>query len=267
MAARRLRTVGIIPARLAAQRLPRKPLASLGGVPLVVQVMRQVQRSRGLDAVVVATDSTEVADAVSTHGGRALMTSELHASGTDRVAEAAKMLDADLVVNVQGDEPFVSPVDVERVADALRREPGTAVTLMTPITSAEEWRDTDTVKVVGSDDGHALYFSRAPIPHPREGLRRTVAGSAAAPTGASRHLGLYGYSREVLELWTGLPVHPLERIESLEQLRALAAGIRFRLLLATSAVRGVDTAEDLAQAQARVAALGEGAFPGRDAVG
>jgi len=248
-----MRTVGIIPARLAAERLPRKPLAMLGHLPLVVRVLKQVERASELDEVVVATDSQEILEAVSAHGGHAVLTSESHKSGTDRVSEAAELTKADLIVNIQGDEPFVEPQDINRIVAALKEDPSAAVTLMTPIGDKDELLDPNAVKVVTDDQGHALYFSRAPIPFDR---RKTGDLSQA-----HRHLGLYGYSRETLARWTQLPSHPLEEIEALEQLRALAAGIQIRVLITESCLRGIDTAEDLAWARARLEALGEKAFP------
>jgi 3-deoxy-manno-octulosonate cytidylyltransferase (CMP-KDO synthetase) len=248
-----MRIVGIIPARLAAERLPRKPLAMLGDLPLVVRVLKQVERASKLDQVVVATDSQEIVDSVQAHGGQAVMTSAAHPSGTDRVSEAAGLTNADLVVNIQGDEPFVDPKDIDRVVEALEQEPGSAVTLMTPIGDESELHDPNAVKVVTGDRGQALYFSRAPIPFDR---RKT--GNLAQ---SHRHLGLYGYSTKILKRWTELPPHPLEEIEALEQLRALAAGINIRVLITQSCLRGIDTDDDLAWARERLEKLGEAAFP------
>ena len=248
-----MRTVGIIPARLAAERLPRKPLVMLGDLPLVVRVLKQVERASKLDQVVVATDSQEILDSVQAHGGHAVMTSAAHPSGTDRVSEAAGLTQADLVVNIQGDEPFVDPKDIDRVVEALEQDPSSAVTLMTPIGDESELHDPNAVKVVTGDRGQALYFSRAPIPFDR---RKT--GNLAQ---AHRHLGLYGYSKEILKRWTELPPHPLEQIEALEQLRALAAGINIRVLITQSCLRGIDTHDDLAWARERLEKLGEAAFP------
>lgn len=248
-----MRTVGIIPARLAAERLPRKPLVMLGDLPLVVRVLKQVERASTLDQVVVATDSQEILEVVQAHGGRAVMTSATHESGTDRVSEAAALTNAELVVNIQGDEPFVDPHDIDRIVDALKQEPAAAVTLMTPISERRELLDPNAVKVVAGDDGRALYFSRAPIPFDRRDTGRLDL--------AHRHLGLYGYSAAVLRRWTELSPHPLEQVEALEQLRALAAGITIRVLITQSCLRGIDTKEDLAWALERLDRLGEEAFP------
>ena len=248
-----MRTVGIIPARLAAERLPRKPLVMLGDLPLVIRVLKQVERASQLDHVVVATDSQEILEVVQAHGGHAVMTSNAHESGTDRVSEAAALTDADLVVNIQGDEPFVDPHDIDQVVVALKQDPSAAVTLMTPIHESRELLDPNAVKVVVGNAGQALYFSRAPIPFDRRKSGRLDQ--------AHRHLGLYGYSAAVLKRWTELPAHPLEQIEALEQLRALAAGITIRVLITQSCLRGIDTSEDLAWAQERLDRLGEEAFP------
>lgn len=249
-----MRSAIIIPARLGATRLPRKPLALLGGVPLIVRVMRQAHKCRAIDHVVVATDSEEIATVVEQHGGRAVMTSPAHPSGSDRVAEAARELGVDLVLNLQGDEPFIVPSDLEGMVAPLTEDRCDIVTLRTPITSGEELADPSAVKVVCRDDGLALYFSRATIPY-----ERAQTGDCA---GTYRHVGVYGYRRATLELMVKSPVHPLEACEGLEQLRALALGQRILVLDAETTMRGIDTPHDLDLAEARVRTLGEAAFPG-----
>ena len=156
----------------------------LGDLPLVVRVLKQVERASTLDQVVVATDSQEILEVVQAHGGHAVMTSATHESGTDRVSEAAALTNAELVVNIQGDEPFVDPNDIDRIVDALKQEPTAAVTLMTPISERRELLDPNAVKVVAGDDGQALYFSRAPIPFDRRDTGRLDL--------AHRHLGTHG---------------------------------------------------------------------------
>jgi 3-deoxy-manno-octulosonate cytidylyltransferase (CMP-KDO synthetase) len=203
--------------------------------------------------VVVATDSPEIVEAVTRHGGRAMLTRPDHPSGSDRVAEVTRTLGVDLVVNLQGDEPFIVPADVERVIDRLLAGGSDIVTLRTPIRSTEELIDPSAVKVVCRDDGEALYFSRAPIPFDRHGRE--------AFTGAYRHLGVYGYSAASLERFVAAPPHPLEQREGLEQLRALALGLRIHVLDAETEGVGIDTPEDLTLARQRYAELGEGAFP------
>lgn len=243
----------VIPARLAATRLPRKPLVDLGGMPLVVRVEQQARKAGMASRVIVATDATEIFDAVIEHGGTAVMTSPDHASGTDRVAEVAADLDAGILVNLQGDEPFLEPTDLDAVIAALQEGDADMATLRVPIDDEAEVMDPSVVKVVSRDDGVALYFSRAPIPFDR--------GGDMGAQGAYRHLGIYAYRRATLEKLAQTPVHPLERRERLEQLRALAIGMTIAVCDGRTTGRGIDTKEDLAWARARVDKLGEGAFP------
>jgi 3-deoxy-manno-octulosonate cytidylyltransferase (CMP-KDO synthetase) len=248
-----MRTAIVIPARLAATRLPDKPLAMIGNKPLIVRTCEQARKCRNADLVIVATDSSRIADAVRAHGGTAIMTRADHASGTDRVAEVARTLDAELIVNLQGDEPFIDPVDLETVVEGLELDVSELTTLATPMDSPDAFQSPNVVKVVRRDDNLALYFSRAAIPHPRQ--------PAGELGGAWRHVGVYGYRREALLKLAGTPPHPLELCEGLEQLRALATGMRILVLPAKTLARGIDTAEDLAWAQARFDAQGEDAFP------
>ena len=248
-----MRTVIVIPARLAATRLPGKPLLAIGDKPLVVRTAEQAKRCRGVDAIVIATDSTEIADAARSHSIEVVRTRADHPSGTDRVAEAAQALDASWIVNLQGDEPFVDPFDLEAVVEGLKGHTSELATLALPIESRTDFESPHVVKVVCRDDGHALYFSRAAIPHARE-----PSGSLA---GLRRHVGVYGYRRDALLALSAAPAHPLERLEGLEQLRALALGMRILVLDARTPTRGIDTPDDLAWARARYETLGEAAFP------
>lgn len=221
---------------MGAQRFPGKPLHLIAGVPLVVRVLRQATKSRRADAVVVATDDERIAAVVREAGGTAVMTSPELPSGTDRVRAAVAGTDATIVVNVQGDEPLMEPENVDRVIEHLAAHPDVPLaTVARPIEDPAEIADPNVVKVVRGDDGRALYFSRSPIPYRRN-------AEAALPTW--KHLGLYGYRREALETWTSLPPHPLERAESLEQLRALAAGLVMTVLPAVGDSIGVDTPAD-----------------------
>lgn len=243
----------VIPARLAATRLPRKPLADLGGLPLVVRVERQARKARKASRVLVATDATEVLEAVTRHGGTAVMTRADHSSGTDRVAEIASDIDADILVNLQGDEPFLEPADLDAVVTALEDGGADMSTLRVPIDDVADLTNPSVVKVVSRDDGRALYFSRAAIPYDRggdEGVR-----------GVYRHLGIYAYRRAALEKLAAAPVHPLERRERLEQLRALAIGMTIAVGDGRTTGRGIDTEDDLVRARVRVEKLGDAAFP------
>ncbi|MHB1045736.1 MAG: 3-deoxy-manno-octulosonate cytidylyltransferase [Thermoanaerobaculia bacterium] len=226
----------MIPSRMGAQRFPGKPLHLIAGVPLVVRVLRRAMESRRADAVLVATDDERIAAAVREAGGTAVMTSPDLPSGTDRVRAAVAGTDAEIVVNVQGDEPLMDPENVDRVIEHLLAHPEVPLaTVAKPIDDLASIADPNVVKVVRGDDGRALYFSRSPIPYRRN-------AEAALPTW--KHLGLYGYRREALETWTSLPPHPLERAESLEQLRALAAGLVMTVLPAVGDSIGVDTPAD-----------------------
>jgi 3-deoxy-manno-octulosonate cytidylyltransferase (CMP-KDO synthetase) len=255
-----VKTLAVIPARLGASRLPRKPLRLIGGAPLVVRVWERVTDLNVADDVVVATDSEEIASAVRAAGGQAAMTSPAHPSGTDRVAEVAAhpaFSRFEVLVNVQGDEPFVPEDAVRGAVDVVtsgRFPLGTAAAIATEEILALP----HVVKVVSADDGRALYFSRAPIPWLRD-----HADAAARSAFIRQHIGVYAYTRAALAAWVALPQHPLERIERLEQLRPLAAG----LAMGVATVRevpagGVDTEEDLARANARwteLSALGRDA--------
>lgn len=230
----------IIPARYASSRLPGKPLLRETGKYLIQHVYEQACRARA-QAVVVATDDDRILRAVQSFGGEVMMTREDHPSGTDRVAEVARRLDADIIVNVQGDEPLVEPASLNLLADLLIRDPfADMATLAVPIPSVEAWRDPGCVKVVCDERGRALYFSRSPIPHVRDGepdLQRR-------PARFLQHLGLYAYRRNFLFELASLPPHPLEEFEKLEQLRVLAVGRSINVGIVSHAGRGVDTPAD-----------------------
>ena len=243
------RTVVVIPARYQSTRLPGKPLLDIHGTPMVVHVARRAAEARGVEAVLVATDDKRIADAVTAHGGTAVLTRSDHPSGTDRLAEVATTLDCDLVVNVQGDEPMIAPAMIEQAVSAcLADRTLPMASLRRRIDDASEFRDPNVVKVVVDRDENALYFSRAPIP-----LARDAAGHFAAGL-AFRHVGLYVYRRDVLLRLAALPPTALERAEALEQLRALEHGIRIRVVETAWDSIGVDTPEDLERVRRLVAA-------------
>ena len=244
-----MKTLVVIPARIGAMRLPRKPLRLLSGLPLIVRVWQRISHMNLADAVVVATDDDSVASTVRDAGAEVVMTSPGHSSGTERVAEVAstpRFRSYDTVVNVQGDEPFIGPGAVRGAAALVssgRFPLGTAASHAGP-----EILDTPSlVKVVVGDDGRALYFSRAPIPYLRD-----RADAQALATRTLQHIGVYAYSRDALAKWVGLPMHPLEEIERLEQLRPLAAGISMGVAVTSEApASGIDTEDDLERANAR----------------
>jgi 3-deoxy-manno-octulosonate cytidylyltransferase (CMP-KDO synthetase) len=248
--------VVIVPARLASTRLPRKPLADIGGVPMVVRVARGASAS-GAARVIVAADSGEIVDACSAHGVEALLTRTDHATGTDRLAEAVGHLglaDDAIVVNVQGDEPLMPPAVVRRVADALAERADCAIaTACHPLRDAAEFFSANVVKVVADAAGRALYFSRAPIPWSRDAF---AADRDRLPPGlpARRHIGLYAYRAGFLRRFPGLPPVTLEQHESLEQLRALVHGFGIAVIELPEALPpGVDTADDLERVRALIA--------------
>jgi 3-deoxy-manno-octulosonate cytidylyltransferase (CMP-KDO synthetase) len=240
-----------IPARHGSTRLPGKPLRLLGGEPLIVHVARRA-RAAGAVRVVVATDDERIAAALGGHGVEVCMTRSDHASGSDRLAECASVQgwpDDALVVNLQGDEPFAPAAGIRAVADALGEDDAPMATLAAPIESMEQWFDPGCVKVVCDVRGHALYFSRAPVPWARDALARD---RHTMPVGvaALRHIGIYGYRAGFLKTFAGLAPTPLERAESLEQLRALEHGYRISVRLTPEPFPpGIDTVEDLARAE------------------
>ncbi len=236
------RTVIVIPARMAATRLPGKPLLDIAGVPMVVHVLRRAQAAE-LGRVLVATDTPAIADAVHAHGGEAVMTRADHPSGSDRVHEALAVADpdgaADIVINLQGDFPTIRPDNIRAVTEPLSDPAVDIATLAAPTRDAEEDTNPNVVKVVGSALSdrrlRALYFTRATAPY-GDGPRY-------------HHIGLYAYRRPALARFVSLPPSPLEQREKLEQLRALEAGMRIDVTIVDHVPRGVDTPPDLETAR------------------
>jgi 3-deoxy-D-manno-octulosonate cytidylyltransferase len=231
----------VIPARWASTRLPGKALADLGGAPLVQRVWEQVSRMRNVDRLLVAVDDPQVENAVRHFGGEPIMTDPEHASGTDRLTEVMEKVPADLYLNVQGDEPFVRPGDLEKLVAGMQTSGAGVGTLCHPIGRAEA-ESPHNVKVVLSAAGEALYFSRALIPYPRD---------AGTEPSFRKHVGVYAYRREVLADYRNLPPSPLEDCEKLEQLRLLSAGLRIRVWEVEPVGPGIDTWEDLEEARRR----------------
>lgn len=247
----------VIPARYASTRLPGKPLADIGGVPMIVRVAEAAGRSRAAE-ICIATDDARVFDAVVAHGHLACLTRADHSSGTERLAEvvqARRWHDDDIVVNVQGDEPLIDPALIDQLAGALARDDEVLMaTAAHRLGSAEEFFNPNVVKVVCDASGHALYFSRAPIPYARDAFAATQA-RLPEDLGALRHIGIYAYRAGFLRRFVHLHPSPLEGIESLEQLRALWHGYPIRVILAESApAAGVDTPEDLERVRRHFAA-------------
>jgi 3-deoxy-manno-octulosonate cytidylyltransferase (CMP-KDO synthetase) len=243
--------VAVIPARFASTRLPGKPLIDLGGLPMIVRVVEQARRVPGLVQVVVATDDVRVKDAVERHGGIAVMTRADHRSGTDRLAEVARTLDCEVIVNIQGDEPLIDP---RMIAQALApfTDPAVEMTTLCRPANAHDFTNPNIVKAVIGHDGYALFFSRAAIPYDRSG--RSDGAPGGAPRLAFKHIGLYAYRRTTLLHLAALAPTALEETEMLEQLRALEHGIRIRVVQTDLDSIGVDTDADVERVRALLAA-------------
>jgi 3-deoxy-manno-octulosonate cytidylyltransferase (CMP-KDO synthetase) len=244
--------VAIIPARYGSTRLPGKPLATIGGKPMIQHVYESASKAVGLDRVLVATDDPRVKQVVRGFGGEVIMTSKDHATGTDRLAEVARKIKSDWVVNVQGDLPFIRPATITRAVRPMRRDRAIPMgTVRTPIYDEEEWRDPNVVKVITDADGFAIYFSRATIPFRRNDLSQAQGRTAKskAKVWGYRHIGLYVYRRDFLLKFARLRPTVLEQTESLEQLRALVHGYRIFVADVDERCVEVDTAADLARAE------------------
>jgi 3-deoxy-manno-octulosonate cytidylyltransferase (CMP-KDO synthetase) len=241
-----VRIVGIIPSRWASTRLPGKPLADLDGRPLIEHVWRRARRVRAFSRLLVATDDARILNTVRAFGGEAVMTPAACASGTDRLAWVARRIPCDVVVNIQGDEPFVPPAYLEKLIAPFRRDPGLSMTTLAAPLPASDRQDPGRVKVVCSQEGYALYFSRAPIPFIRD-------GRVTARSPFWLHLGLYGYQRDFLLRFARWAPTPLENLEQLEQLRALEHGVRIQVGRVTRPTLSIDTPKDLQRARALLA--------------
>ena len=247
------RIVGVIPSRWGSTRFPGKSLAPIAGRPLLARVIDRVRLAHRLDAVWVATDDERIAEAARAAGAGPVMTPSDLPSGTDRVAWALRGRDAEIVVNIQGDEPLLDPAAVDAVAAALADAPSwDMATAASPVADAEELHSPDVVKVVRANDGAALYFSRSVIPY----VRGAAPGFPPEPGVHLRHVGLYAYRRAFLERLVATPPSPLELLEKLEQLRALQLGCRMKVLDAPASGVGVDTPADIARAEALLRAAG-----------
>ncbi|HEY3297836.1 MAG TPA: 3-deoxy-manno-octulosonate cytidylyltransferase [Armatimonadota bacterium] len=231
-----VRVVGMIPARLAATRLPNKPLIDIAGKPMIQWVYERAKGASLLSEVIVATPDEEIRECVESFGGTAVMTSHTHRSGTDRLCEAARKYGGDLIVNIQGDEPLLDSDAINLLADMMLKSPDLPMgSLMCRISSEDEFDDPAVVKVVTDRFGNALYFSRARIPYPRNPDESKV----------FKHIGIYAYRKHFLLALAALDQTPLEKSESLEQLRALENGYRIRMAETTFSPTSVDTPEDL----------------------
>ncbi|MCU0587600.1 MAG: 3-deoxy-manno-octulosonate cytidylyltransferase [Syntrophobacteraceae bacterium] len=247
-----MRTIGIIPARYASSRFPGKPLAEIAGRPMIQHVQERCILATCLDAVYVATDDSRIEAAVGRFGGRAIMTGAHHASGTDRLEEACRILgleDDDVVVNIQGDEPLVHPDMIQGLVRTLLEAPPCPMATLAFASSDEaQYRDPNVVKAVVDGKGLALYFSRSPLPFWRD--------PSGAPPAFLKHLGFYAYRRGFLGVFARLSPGVLENAEKLEQLRALEHGYAIRVGLTAHETHGVDTPEDIPEVEKLLARQG-----------
>ena len=236
-----MKVIGIIPARYDSKRFPGKVLADILGKPVIQRVYEQARKAELLDEILVATDNEKIFKAVENFGGKAVMTSSNCKSGTDRLAEVAGSLDGDIFLNIQGDEPLIPPEVISEVAQTLIEDNAIEIaTVARKITTQEELNNPNVVKVVIDNDGFALYFSRAQIPYVRNFLEIRNLGSVCY-----KHIGLYGYKRGFLLNFALMEQGPLEKVEDLEQLRALENGYKIKVVITQRDSIGVDTREDL----------------------
>ena len=240
-----MKFIAIIPARYASTRFPGKPLALLGGKPIIQHVYEQVKKV--INDVWVATDDQRIYDKVTTFGGKAVMTRADHKSGTDRIEEAAEKIqtDADVIINVQGDEPFIQPSQIETLCDLFKNPQTQITTLGKPFESTEAVKNINSPKIVTDNQGFALYFSRSVIPF----VRGIEENEWLEYFPYLKHLGIYAYRREILKEITKLPMSSLEKAESLEQLRWLQNGYRIRVGITNVETIGIDTPKDLERAE------------------
>ena len=254
----RPQAVAIIPARYSSTRLPGKPLVEIKGRPMILWVVERALQARNISRAIVATDDHRVMDAVRQAGFEAMLTSPAHQSGSDRLAEVAAALDdVDVIVNVQGDEPLISPRTIESAVDELiNADEALIVTTCEAIESAVDVLSPDVVKVVVDKGGRALYFSRSPVPYPRDAIRKYGTLEIALQKEPQllklfrKHTGLYVYRRSFLLEYAGWPQSELERTEALEQLRALERGVTIKVVESDTPSIGVDTPEDLERVRA-----------------
>jgi 3-deoxy-manno-octulosonate cytidylyltransferase (CMP-KDO synthetase) len=232
-----LKTAAVIPARYASSRFPGKALAKIMGQPMIIRVLKAVEKSKLIDEVYVATDDLRIKNAVEKAGGRAIMTSAQHKSGTDRIAEAAQEIEADLIVNIQGDEPLIKAESIEQALKPFAEEPELKMSTLKRKISAAEAENPDLVKVITDKDDYAIYFSRSKIPYYRD--------AGGEGQNYFQHIGLYVYRRDFLLKFAEMDRTSLEKAESLEQLRALENGYKIKVLETEAKLIGVDRREDI----------------------
>ena len=233
----KLKTAAVIPARYASSRFPGKALAEIMGQPMIVRVLKAVEKCEQIDEVYVATDDLRIKNEVEKAGGRSIMTSAQHQSGTDRIAEAAQEIEAELIVNIQGDEPLIKAESIEQALKPFAAEPELKMSTLKRKITAAEAENPDLVKVITDQDDYALYFSRSKVPYYRD--------AELNKQQYFQHIGLYVYRRDFLLQYAGMEQTPLEKAESLEQLRALENGYKIKVLETEAKLIGVDRREDI----------------------
>lgn len=234
-----MKTIGVIPARYASTRLKGKVLADINGKPMIQHVWERAKKSRELQDVIIAVDDERILQKAKEFGAKAVLTAKEHASGSDRVAEAVKSLEVDVIINIQGDEPLIDPRAIDALAKAMKDDSACSMaTLIKTIDDEKEINDPNVVKVVIDHQKNALYFSRAPIPYPRD-------QKASGSNRCYKHLGIYAYQKEFLLKFINLPKSFLEKTEQLEQLRVLEAGYKIKTVLTDMETISVDTEADL----------------------
>ena len=239
-----MKKVIIIPARLDSSRLPKKVLLNLKGKTVIQRVYEQCLKVKNVDGVYVATDSIEIKEVCETFTNNVIITKRTHNSGTDRIGEAVSSIDCDIVINVQGDEPFIEPTLIEALVNSFSNSEISMSSAMSKINNVKDLQNTNIVKVVTDLHNNALFFSRSLIPFPRDVKEISTANEVIEESQFFRHIGIYGYRKDFLLHFVNLEQSNLEKVEKLEQLRALENGFKIKMIEANSSLIGIDTQED-----------------------
>jgi len=243
-----MKKVIIIPARLDSSRLPKKVLLDLKGKTVIQRVYEQCLKVKNVDGVYVATDSIEIKEVCETFTNNVIITKSTHKSGTDRIGEAVSAIDCDIVINVQGDEPFIEPSLIEALVNSFSNSEISMSSAMSKINNVKDLQNTNVVKVVTDLHNNALFFSRSLIPFPRDVKEISTANEVIEESQFFRHIGIYGYRKDFLLHFVNLEQSYLEKVEKLEQLRALENGFKIKMIEASSSLIGIDTREDYEEA-------------------
>ena len=243
-----MKKVIIIPARLDSSRLPKKVLLDLKGKTVIQRVYEQCLKVKNVDGVYVATDSIEIKEVCETFTNNVIITKSTHKSGTDRIGEAVSAIDCDIVINVQGDEPFIEPSLIEALVNSFVNSEISMSSAMSKINNVKDLQNTNVVKVVTDLHNNALFFSRSLIPFPRDVKEISIANEVIEESQFFRHIGIYGYRKDFLLHFVNLEQSYLEKVEKLEQLRALENGFKIKMIEASSSLIGIDTQEDYEEA-------------------